>query len=274
MRPFSERLGIQQPKSVLQVASMDDELRNGLWNVLTLTFWGQLGGDYGAGPAHRLLLITWTNFYKEPVDAMSVPNQALLRVRADFFSWPWNVVYDYLQLIATADIDRDYQAQFVESCNAVLQRELAGYRFVDHELLPVGTEAELAAIAQARTDAGPYRPIREHLRQAASLLADRKNPDFRNSVKESMSAVEAACQVIAGERASLGDCLKLLGDRAGLHPALRDALSKLYGWTSDAEGIRHALMDTPKLDLDDARFMLVVCSAYVSYLLAKAAPNR
>jgi hypothetical protein len=271
MRPFSERLGLRQPKSVLQVASMDDELRNGLWNVLLLQFWRYISSDYGGGEAQRLLLITWTNFYKEPVDTMRRPTEAVARLRSDFFDWPWNVVYDYLQVIATADIELMSRIEFTEACNTVLQRELAGYRFVDYELLPVGTEEELAAITQARTDAGPYRPIQEHLRQAASLLADRKNPDVRNSIKESISAVEATCQVVAGERASLGDCLRLLDARVSLHPALRDALSKLYGWTSDAEGIRHALMDVSRLDPDDGRFMLVACSAFVSYLLGKAA---
>lgn len=249
---------------------MDDALRNGLWNVLTLAFWQNVGRDYESQLPQRLLVMTWAVFYKEPVDTMSRPAAALERVRADFFKWPWNEVYDYLQLIAN-DVGGSKGDDFVEACNAVLQQELAGYRFVDRELIPVGTKEELAAIEQARTDAGPYAPIREHLRQAASLLADRRSPDFRNSIKESISAVEAACGVVTRTRTTLGECLGLLGDRVSLHPAFRDALNKLYGWTSDAEGIRHALMDTPNLDLDDARFMLVTCSGFVSYLLAKGA---
>jgi hypothetical protein len=56
-----------------------------------------------------------------------------------------------------------------------------------------------------------------------------------------------------------------------LHPALAEGLSKLYGWTSDAEGIRHALMDEPSLSFAEAKYMLVSCSAFVNYLTAKAA---
>jgi hypothetical protein len=56
-----------------------------------------------------------------------------------------------------------------------------------------------------------------------------------------------------------------------LHPAFREALSKMYGYTSDADGIRHSLMEESRLDGDDARFMLVTCSAFVNYLKAKAA---
>jgi hypothetical protein len=45
----------------------------------------------------------------------------------------------------------------------------------------------------------------------------------------------------------------------------------MYGYTSDAEGIRHALMDEPTLESEDAKFMLVSCSAFVNYLRSKAA---
>jgi hypothetical protein len=44
----------------------------------------------------------------------------------------------------------------------------------------------------------------------------------------------------------------------------------MYGSTSDAQGIRHALREEPTLDSDDARFMLVSCSAFVNYLKTKA----
>jgi hypothetical protein len=65
-------------------------------------------------------------------------------------------------------------------------------------------------------------------------------------------------------------------DRAGAddgidRPAPEEAFVKLYGYTSDADGIRHALMDESDLASEDAKFMLVLCSAFVNYLLAKAA---
>ena len=42
-------------------------------------------------------------------------------------------------------------------------------------------------------------------------------------------------------------------------------------YTSDAAGIRHALLEDPNLDAEDAKFMLVACSAFINYLWAKAA---
>lgn len=52
-----------------------------------------------------------------------------------------------------------------------------------------------------------------------------------------------------------------------MHPALNGAFQKLYGYTSDAGGIiRHALLEEDSLDFKDAKFMLVSCSAFVTYL--------
>ena len=51
-------------------------------------------------------------------------------------------------------------------------------------------------------------------------LADRKQPDYRNSIKESISAVEAICALITGqERADLNTALRALAQRASLHGA-------------------------------------------------------
>jgi hypothetical protein len=96
------------------------------------------------------------------------------------------------------------------------------------------------------------------------MLSDRSKPDYRNSIKEAISAVEATCRLVTGmEGATLGDALKKIPD---LHPALQKSFLALYGFTSDVGGIRHSLLDKPNLTYADAKFMLAACSAFVSYL--------
>lgn len=56
-----------------------------------------------------------------------------------------------------------------------------------------------------------------------------------------------------------------------LHKALKTGFSSLYGYASDAEGIRHAMLDESKLSFSDAKYMLVSCSAFVNYLIGKIA---
>lgn len=69
--------------------------------------------------------------------------------------------------------------------------------------------------------------------------------------------------------ATLDRAVNQIDRQAELHEALNGALEKLYGYTSDADGIRHALLEESNLRREDAKFMLVACSAFVNYLLAK-----
>jgi len=71
-------------------------------------------------------------------------------------------------------------------------------------------------------------------------------------------------------KATLGQSLKKIEEMGHLHPALKEAMSKLYGYTSDESRIRHAIIDHSTATKDDAVFMLSVCSAYINYLIAKS----
>ena len=86
-------------------------------------------------------------------------------------------------------------------------------------------------------------------------------------------AVESVARVIdpkASKKLSLAlDSL----ETAGLlnHPALKKAFNNLYGYTSDEEGIRHALLkrDAADVGLDEAVFMFGTCASFAAYLVNK-----
>ena len=58
--------------------------------------------------------------------------------------------------------------------------------------------------------------------------------------------------------------------RIKIHSALERGFKQIYGYTSDSDGIRHGLMEEPTCDFEDAKFMLVSCSAFINYLIAKS----
>ena len=91
---------------------------------------------------------------------------------------------------------------------------------------------------------------------------------YDSSIKEAVSALEALAQKITGEKkGTLGALIKKLN----LHPSLREAVSKLYGYTSDG-GIRHAKKDgDPETDFDTAKFVIVTASALINFITAKCA---
>ena len=269
---FSERAGIKPIKDVLQVGGMDDALRNSLWNVVQIHFWDKHKqvGYVSETSLHDALKIYWSNFFKRPTDEIPLHvREATKWVRNYFFAARWNEVYDFVEFTAIVLMNRQ---KYFDSCNFVLQREVSGYRFIGGQITPITQPNEVAAIEDAIQGVHTTRGAQVHLTTALSLLADRTNPDYRNSIKESISAVESVVQSVSGvPNSTLGDGLKLLSQHAPLHPALNKSLTSLYGYTSDSNGIRHALLEEPNLDFADAKFMLVACSAFVSYLVHKSA---
>ena len=114
------------------------------------------------------------------------------------------------------------------------------------------------------------------MQKAIEHYSKRPNPDVRNSIKESISAVEAVCRELTGD-VTLGKALNHLESKGiVIHKMLKDEFTKFYVYTNDANsGIRHALMDqdgTYVPSKDEAYYMLVSCSAFVNYLRRKVAP--
>jgi hypothetical protein len=145
---------------------------------------------------------------------------------------------------------------------------MAAYRFVDGLITKIAEEEEIRSIEKA-IDEGE-RLVAKHLRRSLELLSDRSNPDYRNSIKESISAVERLASHVTGEeKGTLGQLLKKLEAHIELHHALKNAFSSMYGYTSDGGGIRHALTEKETPDFEDAKFMLVACSAFINYVEGK-----
>jgi hypothetical protein len=288
---FSQRMGLAPVRSVLQTDNIDAGLRNKLWNVVERRFQSTAftHSDYLPNDAEVKLLFLglWHDFFKVPTDTLSSKHSAAVgAVREYFFKCKWHEVYDLLEILANSRLAyglsgnygrRTYSdsAEFIAACNQTLKEEMSGFRFVSGRLLQITGEDEVTAIEQALALSDPLKPVTEHLRQALTLLADRKDPDYRNSIKESILAVESLCKLIAGlPKATLGPALTAIEKATALHPSLKEAFLKLYGYTSDAEGIRHALIEESTLDLEDAKFMLVSCSAFINYIVVKAQKAR
>ena len=160
---------------------------------------------------------------------------------------------------------------FVDMLNSEFERLNFAYRVVNKEIVEITSEQEIATIETA-IDNTP-RNIQLHLNRALELYAQRPEGDYRNSIKESISAVEAFCREKTGEN-TLGKALNKLEKNGIVFPAvLKQAFDKLYAYTNQPDsGIRHALMDDSGAYApggEEALFMLVSCSAFINYLGSK-----
>ena len=270
---FSQRIGRSKIKFEVQLESMDKDLRNGLWNCLQELYWDRMLSsnlNYHRSYEETIVRHLWKDHFKERLDTIPFGVHAIvanLRQRFDNCS-PFEV-YDLVEFIPQVDPDTSRAPYFRNYCNKILERELSAFRFVGTLLTRMTEQAEIEAIDKALTLRDNWSVVSAHVATALARFNDRKNPDYRNSIKESISAVESAACIFVGSRATLGDALKLIEKNHGLQAALKDGFLKLYGYTSDSNGIRHALMEESNLMQEDALFMLIACSAFVNYLKSK-----
>jgi len=193
-------------------------------------------------------------------------------IQSYFFKCEWYEVYDFVEFIPNNyySYNKDRNDNFMCDCNAIMERELSAYRFVNGKIAQITSEEEISSIEEATVTTDQFKPVSIHLEQALEFLADRKSPNYRNSIKESISAVESMCKLISQDnKATLAVALRKMEPKVTIHPALKKAFDSLYGYTNDADGIRHALLDESDLKFEDAKFMLVTCSAFINYLKAK-----
>lgn len=280
---FAQRIGKKPSIKELQIESIDDDLRIGLWNTYTAFLIGQISNYRSFGNNSQLdeyFNFVWHEYYKLPTDQrFDAYDDNLKIIRKKFFEYEWFEVYDFLEFNASwqvRSIAHINTLQFTVECNRIFEREFAGYRFIENMIVPISNKIEVDEINEAINLAdslfqSKYKGVNVHLKDALSKMSNKKSPDYRNSIKESISAVEALCRNITGEN-TLGEALKKLEkDGLKLNSQFKIGIEKLYAYTNTKEtGIRHALIESTNLPtFDEAKFMLVTCSAFINFLISK-----
>lgn len=266
---FSERVGAV--KFEIQLGSMNDALKNSIWNVVSELITNERPVEYAAV---RAIAADVLRVPREEV-AAGYPRTWLLEFckmsQLDWAGW-----YDLLEYAVenALTFSRRVSPQAAQhNANLVLEREHSAYRFVGGRLTAITTPAEIAEVEGAikRASASGLEGVRAQIEQALALFGKRPEPDYRNAIKEAISAVEGVVKLISGTRGGgLHGALEAISEHLDLHPALKAGLEKLYGYTSDEDGIRHPILDEPNVGEADARFMIVACSAFVNFLVGKA----
>lgn len=201
MKRFSERIGAVSSPSTIQVDSISKDLRNSLWNLFYSTYEDSTW-DYWKRVASYVARF----FRKVPADDLPYENYDCRKwLKEYFFSLKWYEAYDFLEFLVKTHrascripfasggthqhpFDND---KFMGAANSILERELSGCRFVAGVLSPITTPVEVEAIEGAADAAASkgFQGAHEHLTNALRLLGKKPKPDYRNSIKESISSV-------------------------------------------------------------------------------------
>lgn len=268
MANFSERYGYTIPSSILIRERLTEEISNGICTCYDL-----LHRLIGRDRYMEMEEYLWCNFLNKRLDNFS--NGRTYHCVATNHIEGANEWYEKLNLIElTMRYIRDHNLGgvlplFVANLNDSFKRLYFAYRIINNQIVEITSEEEIIAIEDALKN--PSNGARKHLCTALELLSIRPAGDYRNSIKEAISAVEAVVREITG--CNTLNFTELERKGVILPSVLKQAFEKLYGYTNDkSTGIRHALMDdTHTPGADEAIFMLISCSAFINYLTKKRA---
>ena len=156
---------------------------------------------------------------------------------------------------------------YYDDFNKLFEEEYVGYRFVDGIIVKITNNEEIEAINEASNS--PYKSVKEHIDKAIKYISVTQNIDYKNSIKESITALEVLCSILTKKNAILSEAIKNIFKDKNIHPALKEAVIKLYGFSSDAAGIRHdTAKEETRVTFDEAKLILVICSGIINYLIS------
>lgn len=288
---FSDRNGIKPENVEIQLHDFDKRTRVQLQNMISKFYSEVYGHDlyHGRTYIQEFIRFVLGTVYSETIDTrktydddpiIEMINDTLLNGDYDEVLTLVEALVQYWDSYLKENVGYQYYDEYgntyltsslYEDANVYFEREYVGYRFVDGIIVPISNSYEIETINESLKNG--YKPVYDHISKANKLLADREKPDYENSIKESISAVEAICEIITGingGEATLGNMLKKLECKGvEIHKGLKSAFNILYGYTSDANGIRHAGdIGGPSSTFEEAKFMLIACCAFVNYLTA------
>lgn len=280
---FSDRYGYTAPSNVLKRENLDKESINGLCTCYDylkswLDHYDEQHFNSRSVSYANMEEYTWCFFCNERKENFftyaghKIVSTAFLEDTKKVWYEKFNLIeYTLRYLRNTNPQDPSFQGcvdAFVNILNGTFKRLNLSYRVVDNQIVEITDKEEVVSIENALRVSNKAKV---HISGALQHLSNKPNPDYRNSIKESISAVESICREITGEN-TLGDALKKLEGNGVLLPKmLKVSFEKLYAYTNDkATGIRHALIEEHENPgFDEAKFMLVTCCAFINYIQSK-----
>ena len=273
---FSRRHGYEPLPESMQLEEISDDLKREIFNTVRELFlrardrWG----DFFANDEARFIERVFGRFFRQTEDQIGgLYTDAMDRTNRIIFKREFHKILDFLEIIMNDNYDTTH---FSDRIQELFEQHGAAY-WLDtsqrpYQFIPRATKE------QGDTTREAIETLRDtnmhgastHLHQAAEHINARQ---YADSIADSIHAVESVARRIDPEaNRTLGPALSSL-ERAGLlkHPALKAAFNKLYGYTNEEQGIRHALTDRAAADvgLDEAMFMFSACASFAAYLANK-----
>lgn len=255
----------------LQIDSMTPELRNALWNPISVSLWDIKRSHF---TDEMLIIHIWLHCLELHIDDFYNHNHyGIKEIIKNYFlnEFLWWRAYDFIESVAQYLSDQPKQLEFFQVMNNdILERHNSAYRLYNNHVIRVTEPALIASIEEIHNNPEIGSSVKEELSKSIVKLSERGDSQNRYAYNESAEAaihmLEAYLKVKTGE-AKLSDGIKALKKAKKIEKTFYNALEKLYAFANDQ--VRHAIKADDSqiiLQYSDALYILHLSLALVNYL--------
>lgn len=227
-----------------------------------------------------------------PYDTSSVRSidQAKADSAAALKGMPWAKIYDFCERLYshlanqdgwednfgnyTEKISRtESQAYITGELQRLFLEEALAYEFTDGAVRRRGRKhtVELASKSQVVLGDPKLMSARQHFEKALQFFRHPTKPDYENSVKEAVCAVEATGKVLfpMAKASTLGDLIKWFGSTTTVTvpKAINQTLTGIYAFRNGGEGISHGASTGGRASVEVTEYVLAVCASQIIYFV-------
>ena len=280
---FSQRYGYEPLPQPMQLGELSRDLRIELWNSVREFLFSKVGlggtSNYFCGNNRRFIERILGKIANKPEDEIPHRVTEVMDVFKEVFGdQNFNVVLDLIEILVNdADSTETFSAKIKNSFEQYAAPYWLDISKQPFQFFPQSSKEQGDAVRQAikTLHENNMGGAVEHFRRAAKHM---RSKDWGDSIVDSIHAVESVARIIDPKASKTLDPALNSLKKAGLlkHKALMSGLQKIYGYTNDEQGLRHALTDQnePNVGLDEALFMFGACASFAAYLVNKERQMR
>lgn len=267
--PFSRRHGFRSPARPVAHDEIPDVARIRLRQLVD-RFGRQLARSLAYGEGFPSLLLDLYNHIGQNPPQGTVPEG----FHALFSACEWLDFLDICERVlelSPSDIGAEVEGAMNEVFTECGMRWRAeGRRLAWSGGTPLFAQSLQSASGQLRAGPAFAGPLQQ-FENAYRCLSSRP-PDVANCIKDAIGAVEGVARIAEGSKEILSRLLDPMAKRLGIHPALREAIGKLYAYRGDEQGIAHGATQPLVIGIEEGELVLHWSASAIVYLLRKSTP--